>query len=71
MHAFLRGDAHVRRHLTFRDYLIAHPDVAAAYSALKRDAASRYPDSMEAYLAGKDPFIKEQEAKALVWCERS
>ena len=40
VHAFLRGDAHVRRHVAFRDYLIAHPDVAAGYSTLKRSAGA-------------------------------
>ena len=67
VHAFVCDDSHVRRHVAFRDYLIAHPDIAAAYSALKRELASRYPDDAEAYMDGKDLFIKEQEALALAW----
>jgi len=67
VHAFLQGDPHVHRHLAFRDYLIAHPDVAAAYSTLKRRLADRHPEDVEAYMDGKEPFIKEQLAKALAW----
>ena len=40
VHAFLRGDLHVRRHVAFRNYLIAHPDIAGAYSALKQALAA-------------------------------
>jgi GrpB-like predicted nucleotidyltransferase (UPF0157 family) len=70
VHAFVRGDPQVQRHLAFRDYLIAHPEIAAAYSTLKRELADQHPDDMEAHMDGKDPFIKEQEAKALAWCAR-
>lgn len=65
VHAFVRDDPHVRRHLAFRDYLITHADAAAAYSTLKCELAARHPYDMEAYVTGKDSFIKEHEAKAL------
>ena len=67
VHAFVRGDPHVTRHLAFRDYLIAHDNVAAAYSILKQRLAAQHPEDMDAYMDGKDPFIKEHEAKALAW----
>jgi len=67
VHAFAAGDPEVHRHVAFRDYMIAHPDVASAYGRLKRELARRHPDDLEAYIAGKDPFIKEWEAKALEW----
>ena len=67
VHAFAAGDAEVRRHLAFRDYVIAHRDVARAYGRLKRELARAHPDDIEAYIAGKDPFIKEHEARALEW----
>jgi GrpB-like predicted nucleotidyltransferase (UPF0157 family) len=67
VHAFRHGDPHVRRHLAFRNYLIAHPDVAAAYSTLKQELARRYPDDIEAYMDGKNPFITTHEARALAW----
>jgi len=67
VHAFRTGSPDVHRHVAFRDYLTAHPDVAMAYSDLKRQLAKRHPEDAAAYMDGKDPFIKAQEAKALAW----
>lgn len=67
LHAFKAGSAEARRHLAFRDYLIAHPAVASAYGALKRALAVAHPQDMEAYMDGKNSFIKEHEARALRW----
>jgi GrpB-like predicted nucleotidyltransferase (UPF0157 family) len=53
--------------LAFRDYMIAHPEVAQKYSELKRQLAKQYPDDINAYMDGKDSFIKEMQQKALVW----
>lgn len=46
-----------RRPLAFRDYLKAHPDVAAEYASVKIDLARRYRDDREAYTQAKRPFI--------------
>jgi GrpB-like predicted nucleotidyltransferase (UPF0157 family) len=43
--------------ILFRDYLRAHPDVAAEYAALKRDLAASFPDDRIAYTRGKTGFI--------------
>ncbi|HLO95940.1 MAG TPA: GrpB family protein [Burkholderiaceae bacterium] len=67
LHAFAAAHAEARRHLVFRDYLIAHPEVAAAYGALKLALAQAHPEDIEAYMDGKDPFIKNHEARALRW----
>jgi GrpB-like predicted nucleotidyltransferase (UPF0157 family) len=67
LHAFQRSSAEVVRHLAFRDYMIAHPKDARAYSALKRKLARQHPENMAAYMEGKDPFIKEHQAKAVEW----
>jgi len=67
LHAFQVGDAEIERHLAFRDYLIAHPAAAQAYGALKQELARRFVDDRQAYMDGKDAFVKEQEAKALQW----
>src|SRR5437868_13002384 len=67
VHAFATGDLHVHRHLAFRDYLIAHPDIASEYSALKQRLAAQHSEDIDAYMDGKDPFIKAQEANALAW----
>ncbi len=58
VHAFPNGSPQIHRHLAFRDYVIAHPDVAQEYSDLKRDLAAKHPDDIEAYMDGKDEFIK-------------
>ena len=46
--------------LSFRDALRGDPDLAKRYERLKQELASRYRDdpSHEAYMRGKDPFIK-------------
>lgn len=67
LHAFQVGDAEIERRLAFRDYLIAHPAAAQAYGALKQELARRHADERQAYMDGKDAFVKEQEAKALQW----
>jgi GrpB-like predicted nucleotidyltransferase (UPF0157 family) len=43
--------------LLFRDYLIAHPDVARRYQALKRRAAREHPADRVAYTRAKTDFI--------------
>lgn len=58
IHAFESGSDQVARHLAFRDYLIAHPDDARAYSELKRRLAAETPNDPDAYMDGKDDFIK-------------
>jgi GrpB-like predicted nucleotidyltransferase (UPF0157 family) len=67
VHAFKVGDAGIERHLAFRDYLIAHRAIAESYTVLKQRLADSHPDDVEAYMDGKDAFIKEHEAKAIAW----
>jgi len=67
LHVFATGDPGLRRHRAFRDYLIAHPDEAAAYGALKTALARRYPEDIEAYMDGKNGMVKELELRALTW----
>jgi GrpB-like predicted nucleotidyltransferase (UPF0157 family) len=67
VHAFATGSPEIDRHLAFRDYLIAHPEPAAEYSDLKQKLAAAHPDDIEAYMDGKDAFIKRIEALAMAW----
>ncbi len=65
VHAFEAGSHEVERHLAFRDHLIQHPETARAYGDLKKNLAEKFPADMEAYMEGKDAFIKETEGEAL------
>ncbi|MEB3233517.1 MAG: GrpB family protein, partial [Leptolyngbyaceae bacterium] len=67
LHIFQAESAEIHRHLAFRDYMIAHPDAAQAYSQLKQRLAAAHPTDIEAYMDGKDDFIKTMEQKALHW----
>lgn len=65
VHAFERGSHGARRHLAFRDHMNAHPEAAQAYDTLKRSLAARFPNDLQAYMDGKDAFVKRHEALAL------
>jgi len=67
VHVFEAGSPGVERHLAFRDYLTRHPETARAYGDLKGDLAERFPADMEAYMNGKDAFVKKVEKEALSW----
>jgi GrpB-like predicted nucleotidyltransferase (UPF0157 family) len=67
VHSFLVGSADVERHLAFRDYMNAHASAAQSYSFLKRTLAAAHPNAIDAYMDGKDSFVKEHELKALAW----
>jgi GrpB-like predicted nucleotidyltransferase (UPF0157 family) len=69
VHTFEAGSAASVRHLAFRDYLIAHPLEAQKYSELKQILARQFPQDMDAYIDGKDAFVKEIERRALAWRE--
>lgn len=67
VHTYQVGSPEITRHLAFRDYLLAHPEVAQQYSDLKRQLAQQYPQDIERYMDGKDGFIKAIEQTALAW----
>jgi len=52
------------RRLIFRDVLIAHPDVAREYEALKRRLAADHPNDRVAYTRGKTTFIESVMTRA-------
>jgi GrpB-like predicted nucleotidyltransferase (UPF0157 family) len=50
--------------LLFRDFLIAHPDVAKHYEAVKLGLAAAYPNDRVAYTNGKTEFVAAVTARA-------
>ena len=64
LHMYTPDNPTWRRHLHFRDYLIAHPETAAEYARLKVALASKFPNDRKSYSAGKRPFITSVLAKA-------
>jgi GrpB-like predicted nucleotidyltransferase (UPF0157 family) len=47
------------RHLLFRDYLRAYPEVAEDYARLKYELSDRFGEDREAYTDAKTEFISE------------
>jgi len=50
--------------LLFRDYLIAYPETAAEYAALKRSLLVKFEYDRDGYTAAKGAFIREYTARA-------
>lgn len=51
------------RHVAFRDYLRAHPNARAKYSAVKEKAAELFPNDINGYMAYKSSCIEELYAE--------
>ena len=54
-----RDSRELHRHVVFRDYLRAHPEAAARYSAVKEEAARLCPHDIDGYMAYKSGVIAE------------
>ena len=70
VHVYASGSPMIDRHLAFRDYLRAYPDVARRYAALKQELAHLFPYDIEGYMDGKNAFVKVTEHAALAWWQR-
>jgi GrpB-like predicted nucleotidyltransferase (UPF0157 family) len=67
VHTFEVNSAQILRHISFRDYLNAHPEDALKYSILKRSLAKQYPFDIERYMDGKAGFIQDIDCQAAEW----
>lgn len=71
VHVCQVGSRWEREHLLFRDFLLAHPEEAAAYADLKRQVAEQHPDDRIAYNDAKTPWIVAALERAEVWAQRT
>jgi GrpB-like predicted nucleotidyltransferase (UPF0157 family) len=67
VHIYQADHPEVARHLAFRDYLRANPNLAAEYEAVKVQCAARCAQDVDAYNECKDPWIKPVELAAVTW----
>ncbi len=67
IHVVRSGSREWVEYINFRDYLIANPDVAREYEALKESIASLPHIDRERYTASKHDFIAKALRKALVY----
>lgn len=65
VHVYEQGSPQIARHLRFRDYLLANPDKARAYSAFKLSLSDEQGVLCADYAARKAAFVREVEAAAL------
>jgi GrpB-like predicted nucleotidyltransferase (UPF0157 family) len=67
LHIYAEGNPEIPRHLAFRNYLRAHPDIAKEYEAEKLRAAKLQPHNTLLYNDEKNGWIKRVEQEALAW----
>jgi GrpB-like predicted nucleotidyltransferase (UPF0157 family) len=53
-----KNASELKRHLSFRDYLRAHPEAVAEYSRIKEEGALLFPYDIDGYIEHKGPFIQ-------------
>ncbi|MBO7424909.1 MAG: GrpB family protein [Clostridiales bacterium] len=54
-----KDSAELKRHVSFRDYLRAHPEAVAEYSRVKKEGAVLFPHDIDSYIEHKSPFIEK------------
>ena len=53
-----KNASELKRHLSFRDYLRAHPEAVKEYSRVKEEGAELFPYDIDKYIEHKTPFIQ-------------
>jgi GrpB-like predicted nucleotidyltransferase (UPF0157 family)/RimJ/RimL family protein N-acetyltransferase len=70
VHVWQSGDIEIKRHLAFRDFMIAHKEKAQEYGRLKEDLVAQFTGDREAYMDGKHDFCQHMERQALAWQQK-
>ena len=70
VHMYEIGSHHIERHIALRDYLVAHPYWAKAYSEAKAAILAGSPLSRQDYQDGKAPIVAALEVEAVDWFRR-
>ncbi|HVT61938.1 MAG TPA: GrpB family protein [Legionellaceae bacterium] len=70
VHIHERGSPQINRHVNFRDYVIAHPDIARSYADLKVKLAHQFSNDLFSYVSGKSKLVQEIDKKAKLWISR-
>ena len=53
----------LKRHTSFRDYLLSHPEALKEYGRIKEEGARLYPYDIDKYIEPKSSFIEDIYAK--------
>lgn len=67
VHIYETGNPEIERHKLFVEFMISHPNRAAAYEKLKIELVSKYREEPDKYSEGKSVFIKTIDAEAVEW----
>jgi GrpB-like predicted nucleotidyltransferase (UPF0157 family) len=67
LHCFQNGTPEIERHLAFRDYLNARPDLAMQYDLLKAKCRALHPLDSHAYTDCKNSWIRAIEVEAIAF----
>jgi GrpB-like predicted nucleotidyltransferase (UPF0157 family)/predicted acetyltransferase len=67
LHIYETGDPQIRRHIHFKEYLIAHPQDAKIYAELKKSLSEKFLNDMYNYVFGKNQLVQKIDAKAKLW----
>ncbi|WP_367278178.1 GrpB family protein [uncultured Photobacterium sp.] len=65
LHVFASGDSNIHRHICFRNYLVAHPEVAKEYGELKKKIAARCDHDTVVYCDEKNDFVQHHQSLAI------
>lgn len=71
LHFFEQGADEILHNLAFRDYVRAHPQVAADYAAEKRRARHLHLDNSHGYTTEKSAYVAATLRDALAWYRQS